>query len=184
MHFVFYRKHQHGCTNVSHCPYLGGAALSMLVDAADEQTEWFDSLLRQIDSLRAADIGHAAVSVAGVHVGEEASDDRAVCRAQRVRRAMKCCGRNSRVPRVPRPHASRTPEPITGATAGGNCPWNSSVARLWRPLNSLECLASAPCFPCTSASALSNRRWRWSRCSCCCCRYTRPRSCERPAPGR
>jgi predicted nucleic acid-binding Zn-ribbon protein len=32
---------------------LGGAALSTLVDAADEQTEWTDALLRQIDTLRA-----------------------------------------------------------------------------------------------------------------------------------
>jgi len=36
-----------------HCPHLGGAALGTLVHAADEQTEWMDSLLRQIDSLRA-----------------------------------------------------------------------------------------------------------------------------------
>jgi transposase len=53
MSFVFYPKHEYGCPHVSHCPHLGGAALGTLVDAADEQTEWTDSLLRQIDSLRA-----------------------------------------------------------------------------------------------------------------------------------
>ena len=53
MHFVFYPKHQYGCPHVSHCPHLGGAALGMLVHAADEQTEWTDALMRQVDALRA-----------------------------------------------------------------------------------------------------------------------------------
>ena len=53
MHFVFYPTHEFRCAHVSHCPHLGGAALSTLVDAADEQTEWTDALLRQIDTLRA-----------------------------------------------------------------------------------------------------------------------------------
>ena len=52
MHFVFYPRHEYGCPHVSHCPHLGGAALGFLVNAADEQTEWTDSLLRQVDSLR------------------------------------------------------------------------------------------------------------------------------------
>jgi hypothetical protein len=52
MHFCFYPKHDYGCPHVSHCPHLGGAALGMLVLAADEQTEWTDSLLRQVDALR------------------------------------------------------------------------------------------------------------------------------------
>jgi transposase len=53
MQFVFYPKHEYGCPHVRHCPHLGGAALGTLLDAADEQTEWTDALLRQIDSLRA-----------------------------------------------------------------------------------------------------------------------------------
>jgi len=53
MHFCFYPKHDYGCPNVSHCPHLGGAALGTLVLAADEQTEWTDALLRQVDSLQA-----------------------------------------------------------------------------------------------------------------------------------
>jgi transposase len=55
MQFAFYPKHEYGCPHVSHCPHLGGAALGFLVYAADEQTEWTDSLLRQIDALRATD---------------------------------------------------------------------------------------------------------------------------------
>ena len=53
MHFVFYPKHEFGCPHVSRCPHLGGASLHTLVDAADEQTEWTDALLRQIDFLQA-----------------------------------------------------------------------------------------------------------------------------------
>lgn len=53
MHFVFYPNHQFGCPHVGHCPHLGGASLSTLVHAADQETAWTDALHRQIDSLRA-----------------------------------------------------------------------------------------------------------------------------------
>ena len=53
MRFVFYPNHEFGCPHVSHCPHLGGASLGFLVHVASEQTEWTDSLLRQIDGLRA-----------------------------------------------------------------------------------------------------------------------------------
>ena len=53
MHFVFYPKHEFGCRHVASCPHLGGASLGLLVHAADQQTEWTNSLLRQIDGLRA-----------------------------------------------------------------------------------------------------------------------------------
>ena len=53
MHFCFYPKHEFGCPHVDHCPHLGGASLGSLVYAADEQTEWTDSLWRQIDALQA-----------------------------------------------------------------------------------------------------------------------------------
>jgi hypothetical protein len=53
MHFVFYPKHEFGCRHVDHCPHLGWASLGSLVHAADQQTEWTDALLRQIDALRA-----------------------------------------------------------------------------------------------------------------------------------
>lgn len=52
MYFVFYPKHQYGCPHVSHCPHLGGASLGSLVLAAEEQTDWTNALLRQIDGLR------------------------------------------------------------------------------------------------------------------------------------
>jgi len=47
MHFVFYPKHEFGCRHVDHCPHLGGASLGWLVHAADEQSDWTDSLLDQ-----------------------------------------------------------------------------------------------------------------------------------------
>ena len=53
MSFVFYPNHQYGCPHVGHCPHLGGAALGSVVFAASEHAEWTDSLLRQIDALRA-----------------------------------------------------------------------------------------------------------------------------------
>ena len=52
MHFVFYPKHEFGCRHVGHCPHLGGVPLSLLVHAADEGTEWTNSLHRRIDALR------------------------------------------------------------------------------------------------------------------------------------
>jgi hypothetical protein len=55
MHFVFYPNHEFACPHLAHCPHLGGAALSLLVSAADEQTEWTNALHRQIEDLRASD---------------------------------------------------------------------------------------------------------------------------------
>jgi hypothetical protein len=52
MYFVFYPRHEFGCPHVGHCRHLGGAALSLLVHAADQETEWVNSLHRQIDALR------------------------------------------------------------------------------------------------------------------------------------
>ena len=47
--FCFYPNHEYACPNVSHCPHLGRAALSTLVDAASEQEEFRDMLLGQLD---------------------------------------------------------------------------------------------------------------------------------------
>jgi transposase len=52
MLFVFYPKHQYACPHVDHCPHLGGAGLGNLVLAAEENEEWTDELLRQVDGLR------------------------------------------------------------------------------------------------------------------------------------
>jgi hypothetical protein len=53
MHFCFHPNHEYACPHVGDCPHLGGAALGLLVRAADYSTEWLNSLLRQIDNLRA-----------------------------------------------------------------------------------------------------------------------------------
>lgn len=53
MQFVFYPKHEFGCPHVGHCPHLGGASLSALVHAADQESEWIGAPHRQVDSLRA-----------------------------------------------------------------------------------------------------------------------------------
>jgi hypothetical protein len=52
MSFVFWPKHQSGCRNVDHCPHLGGAALRNVVFEANENYEFRNALLRQVDGLR------------------------------------------------------------------------------------------------------------------------------------
>jgi len=59
MLFVFYPNHEYGCPHVEHCPHLGGASLGSLVFAAEENQEWTDALLRQVDSLREEDAAKA-----------------------------------------------------------------------------------------------------------------------------
>jgi hypothetical protein len=60
MHFVFYPKHEFGCRHVDHCPHLGGASLAWLVHAADQQTEWTNSLWRRIDGLQSESAAKSA----------------------------------------------------------------------------------------------------------------------------
>ena len=50
--FPFYPTHEYRCPNVGHCPHLGGAALGSVFCAANENLEWTDALLRQVDRLR------------------------------------------------------------------------------------------------------------------------------------
>ena len=52
MHFCFYPRHEYACPHVSHCPHLGGAALGMLVAAADLNGDYLDMLHGQVDSER------------------------------------------------------------------------------------------------------------------------------------
>ena len=54
MNFCFYPNHEHACPHVSHCPYLGGAALGMLVLAASDQDEYLQMLHGQLDRAREA----------------------------------------------------------------------------------------------------------------------------------
>lgn len=52
MDFCFYPRHEYACPQIGHCPHLGGAALSTLVDAASEQGQYFDMLHGQLDAER------------------------------------------------------------------------------------------------------------------------------------
>lgn len=52
MDFCFYPDHEYACPEVEHCPHLGGAALSTLVDAASDQGQYLDMLHGQLDSER------------------------------------------------------------------------------------------------------------------------------------
>ncbi|MCA9147268.1 MAG: transposase [Planctomycetales bacterium] len=52
MQFCFYPKHEHGCPHISHCPHLGGAALSTVVMIANESGDRLDYLHRTIDAER------------------------------------------------------------------------------------------------------------------------------------
>ncbi len=52
MSFSFYRKHEHGCRELRHCPHLGGAPLGLVVLAANENQASRDHLLRQLDAER------------------------------------------------------------------------------------------------------------------------------------
>lgn len=52
MDFCFYPHHEYACPQIGHCPHLGGAALSTLVDAASEQGLYLDMLHGQLDAER------------------------------------------------------------------------------------------------------------------------------------
>lgn len=52
MEFCFYPKHEHGCPQISHCPHLGGAALSTVVMIANQSGNNVDYLYRTIDAER------------------------------------------------------------------------------------------------------------------------------------
>ena len=52
MEFCFYPELEQSCPNVSHCPHLGGAALGTLVDFANMELDWQESLHRTIDAER------------------------------------------------------------------------------------------------------------------------------------
>ncbi len=37
MNFAFYPKHEYACTNLAHCPHLGGAAIGSVVSFGPEK---------------------------------------------------------------------------------------------------------------------------------------------------
>jgi hypothetical protein len=47
--FCFYPKHEYACPHVNHCPHLGGAALGILVHAADDHEQHVAMILGQLD---------------------------------------------------------------------------------------------------------------------------------------
>ena len=47
--FCFYPRHEYACPQIAHCPHLGGAALSTLVDAAREHGQYLGMLHGQLD---------------------------------------------------------------------------------------------------------------------------------------
>lgn len=49
MELCYYPRHEYACPQIGHCPHLGGAALSTLVDAASEQDQYLDMLHGQLD---------------------------------------------------------------------------------------------------------------------------------------
>jgi len=49
MDFCFYPDHEYACPQIEHCPHLGSAALSTLVDAASDQGQYLDMLHGQLD---------------------------------------------------------------------------------------------------------------------------------------
>jgi hypothetical protein len=52
MDFCFYPRHEYACSQVSHCPHLGGAALGAVVAAANESGEYLEMLHSQLDAAR------------------------------------------------------------------------------------------------------------------------------------
>src|SRR5262245_6672171 len=52
MEFCFYPRHEYACPQLGHCPHLGGAALGLVVQVANENGEYLDSLHRQLDDAR------------------------------------------------------------------------------------------------------------------------------------
>lgn len=52
MQFCFYPRHEYACPHVGHCPHLGGAALGMVVEAANQSGHYLDMLHGQLDAAR------------------------------------------------------------------------------------------------------------------------------------
>jgi transposase len=52
MKFCFYPEHEYACLNVTHCPHLGGAALGTVVHAANQNGDYLQMLLGQLDAER------------------------------------------------------------------------------------------------------------------------------------
>ena len=54
MGFIFFPRLEHSCANVRHCPHLGGASLSMVVSAANANSQHIEMLYGQLAAEREA----------------------------------------------------------------------------------------------------------------------------------
>ena len=52
MQFCFYPTHEHDCSNVSHCPHVGGAAIGSLVMIANHSGTTIAELHCRLDAER------------------------------------------------------------------------------------------------------------------------------------
>jgi len=86
MEFLFYPRLEHGCANVGHCPHLGGASLSMVVSAANENSQSIDMLHGQLAYEREA-VGRLVAQNAQLQ--QQLEQARRELRAERQRRFTK-----------------------------------------------------------------------------------------------
>ena len=52
MNFAFYPKHEYACTNLAHCPHLGGAAIGSVVSFANQNGDYLQMLQGQLEAER------------------------------------------------------------------------------------------------------------------------------------
>lgn len=109
MEFCFYPRHEYACPHVQHCPHLGGAALSTLVDAASDQGQYLEMLHGQLDFERAA---NARLVAENERLERELAQARLELKLERQRKF--ACGRETRED-APAPAAKRGQ---TGAKRG------------------------------------------------------------------
>jgi len=86
MEFLFYPRLEHGYANVGHCPHLGGASLSMVVSAANENSQSIDMLHGQLAYEREA-VGRLVAQNAQLQ--QQLEQARRELRAERQRRFTK-----------------------------------------------------------------------------------------------
>jgi hypothetical protein len=134
MQFVFYPKHEYGCAHVSHCPHLGGASLGWLVQAAEDQTGWTDSLLRQIDALRAE-------GTAKSHTIEEL-----IAKVEQLERELKAERQKQFKCKKDEPAAEESPSPLSNGKKKRGAPEGHPGWYRKRPVEFDEVvLVAAPC---------------------------------------
>lgn len=112
MEFCFYPRHEYACPHVRHCPHLGGAALSTLVDAASDQGRYLEMLHGQLDFEREA---NARLVAENARLERELAQVRLELRLERQRKF--ACGRATREDAAEAPAAAAQRGP-SGAKRG------------------------------------------------------------------